>query len=82
MRQQAYGAAVLDHLVPAFGRSSSPDPFALPDSMILPNGEVRVPNENPILRAVFGATEYIMVGVLVYAVYRASTRRSSRESES
>ncbi len=85
MRQQAYGVAVLDHLVPAFGRSSSPDPLALPDSMILPNGDIRVPNassENPILRAVFGATEYIMVGVLVYAVYRASTRRSSRESES
>jgi len=74
-----YAPSILDHLVPAFGRSSSLDPIAPPDSMILPNGEIRVPNasnENPILRAVFGATGYIMFGALVYAAYRASARRS------
>jgi hypothetical protein len=84
MRQQAHGVAVLDHLVPAFGRSSSLDPIAPPDSMILPNGDIRVPNasnENPILRALPGLAGLAGFGVLVYSVYRASTRRPSEEGE-
>ena len=69
--------AVLDHLVPVFGRSSNLQPLAPPDPMIPPNVP-NASNENPILRVVFGATEYIMFGVAVYAAYRVSTRRSSK----
>lgn len=71
--------AVLDHLVPAFGRASSPSP--VPRGALIPplDPSINPPVDSQGSRIAVGLTEAAMLAGLVafiYATYRRSTRRS------